>query len=238
MAITNLKFPEHVQVHTFTNAEKQAVELAAQVAETLRGAIVEKGVATLVVSGGRSPLSFFRHLARQELDWSRVVVSLADERWVPIGHADSNEGLVRAHLLQGAAAKARFIGLYQAAQTLEAAALRSNEALAELPQPIDAMVLGMGEDGHTASLFPGSINLDLALTADGQSRCLPMQAPTVPRQRLTLTLPVLSNARKTFLLLQGKSKTDTLREALADTDVARMPIRAFLAAPLELYWCP
>jgi 6-phosphogluconolactonase len=87
-----------------------------------------------------------------------VTVSLADERWVPVEHADSNAGLLARHLLKGAAAKARFIGLYQRAANLEAAAEQADQALAELP-PIDVLVLGMGDDGHTASLFPASPNL-------------------------------------------------------------------------------
>ncbi|KRW61869.1 6-phosphogluconolactonase [Pseudomonas sp. TTU2014-080ASC] len=238
MAITDLKFPEHVQVHSFPNAEKQAQQLAVQVAEVLQGAIAEQGIASLVVSGGKSPLSFFNHLSQQPLDWSRVVVSLADERWVPVAHADSNEGLVRSHLLKGEAAKARFIGLYHAADSVERAAIQAETALAALPQPISVLVLGMGEDGHTASLFPDSVNLQQALSATGAMRCLPMLAPSVPRQRLTLTYAVLGRACSTFLLLQGKSKVDTLRQALADTDAARMPVRAILSSPCDLYWCP
>jgi 6-phosphogluconolactonase len=238
MAISKLKLPEHIHAHAFASADKQAIELAAAVADALQLAITERGVASLVVSGGKSPISFFKHLSCHSLDWARVAVSLADERWVPVSHTDSNEGLVRARLLQGAAAKARFIGLYQPAETVDASAQLADIALSELPLPIDVLVLGMGEDGHTASLFPNSINLQQALDPTGQLRCLPMRAPSVPHQRLSLTLPVLSNARNTFLLLQGESKIDTLREALAAEDVARMPIRAFLASALGIYWCP
>lgn len=238
MAISDLELPTHALGFSLSSAQQLAGELALSVANALRSAIAERGAASLLVSGGRSPIPFFQRLAQQELDWSKVAVSLADERWVPVSHADSNEGLVRRYLLQERATKARFIGLYQAAPSLEEAAQLADAALAELPQPVDVLVLGMGEDGHCASLFPGSANLDQALRADCPRRCLPMQAPTVPRQRLTLTLPVLGNARLTLLAIEGQAKLATLRQALAGTDAAQMPIRAFLREPLEIYWCP
>lgn len=238
MAISDLALPAHVLGFSLGNAEQLAGELAVSVANALRLAVEARGVASLVVSGGRSPIAFFERLARQELDWSRVVVSLADERWVPVAHADSNEGLVRRHLLRGTAAKARFIGLYQPAASLEESAALAHQTLAELPQPIDALVLGMGEDGHTASLFPASRNLDLALSADCPRRCLPMHAPSVPHQRLSMPLALLAGARLTLLAVQGRNKLATLRQALAAEGDAQMPIRAFLRNPLEIYWCP
>ncbi|HSX90187.1 MAG TPA: 6-phosphogluconolactonase [Pseudomonas sp.] len=237
MAISKLDLPIGVVARSHSDAKHLAQDLANAVATTLRAAIDSHGVATLVVSGGRSPVAFFECLAKQELPWAQVVISLADERWVPVSHADSNEGLVRRHLLRGPAAAARFIGLYQAAESLEKAALLANQALAELP-PIDVLVLGMGDDGHTASLFPQSPNLHEALRVDCPQRCLPMQAPSVPRQRLSMTLSLLATARLPLLAIQGSSKLQTLSQALACEDVASMPIRAFLRSPLEIYWCP
>lgn len=237
MAISELQLPANVTAHDFANPALQAEGLARDVAERLRTAIAARGEATLVVSGGRSPVAFFHSLAAQPLDWSKVVISLADERWVPVEHADSNAGLLRQHLLQGAVAKARFVGLYRPAATLEAAALEADQALAELPG-IDVLVLGMGDDGHTASLFPASPNLAEGLQADGVRRVLPMLAPSVPHQRLSLTRRVLATAGATLLSVQGPGKLATLRAALAGDDLTEMPIRAFLQDPLEIYWCP
>jgi 6-phosphogluconolactonase len=237
MAISNLNLPAQVLGLSLDNPAQLAGELALTVANALRGAIAERGAATLVVSGGRSPVAFFERLAAQELDWSKVTLGLADERFVPVSHPDSNEGLVRRHLLQGRAAAARFLGLYQPAPSVEASAQLADARLAGLEDP-DVLVLGMGEDGHTASFFPGSPNLAAALDPEGPRRCLPMLAPSVPRQRLTLTLPVLRRARLTLLSLQGAGKLATLADALAGEDVAQMPIRAFLIRPLEIYWCP
>jgi 6-phosphogluconolactonase len=237
MAISDLDLPLGVVARSHSDGKHLAQDLANAVAEALRVAIDSHGVATLVVSGGRSPIAFFECLAKQALSWAQVVISLADERWVPVSHADSNEGLVRRHLLCGPAAAARFIGLYQPAADLEQAALKADQALAELP-PIDVLVLGMGDDGHTASLFPGSPNLHDALQADCPRRCLPMRAPSVPHQRLSLTLPLLTSARLPLLALQGQGKLETLAAALADGEVASMPVRALLHSPLEIYWCP
>ena len=237
MAISDLKLPAGVTAHTFNTPAVLAEALAKTVAGQLNDAITAQGVATLVVSGGRSPVAFFQRLIEQPVDWSKVVVSLADERWVPVEHADSNAGLLKQHLLKGPAAKARFVGLYNVAPTLDAAAEQADRQLAELP-PIDVLILGMGDDGHTASLFPNSPNLAEALKPDGTRRCWPMLAPTVPHQRLTMSRALLATAHYTVLSISGSSKLTTLSAALAGDDVAAMPIRAFLQPTLEIYWCP
>ena len=173
MAISDLKLPEGVIAHTFTSPAVLADELAAAVAVQLTDAIQQQGTATLVVSGGRSPVAFFHSLIKQPVDWSRVVVSLADERWVPVEHADSNAGLLKKHLLQGPAAKARFVGLYNVAANLEEAAQQADRQLAELP-PIDVLILGMGDDGHrprcslTARIWPAHWT---SITSAAAGRC-------------------------------------------------------------------
>ena len=101
MAISELKLPQGVTAHEYRTPALLADGLANDVAEQLRGAISARGEATLVVSGGRSPVAFFQNLAKQGLDWSKVTITLADERWVPVEHADSNAGLLKQHLLQG-----------------------------------------------------------------------------------------------------------------------------------------
>jgi 6-phosphogluconolactonase len=237
MAISNLQLPQGVSAHEFKSPVLLADGLALNVAKQLSDAIDARGTATLVVSGGRSPVAFFQNLAKQKLDWSKVVVTLADERWVPVEHADSNAGLLKRYLLQGPAAKAQFLSLYSATANLELAAEQADRLLAELP-PIDVLILGMGDDGHTASLFPNSPNLADALKVDGTRRCYPMLAPTVPRQRLTMSRALLASAKTTVLSISGQSKLTTLSAALAGDDVAAMPIRAFLQPTLEIYWCP
>jgi 6-phosphogluconolactonase len=237
MAISKLNLPQGVSAHAFKSPVLLAESLALNVAKQLSDAIDAQGTATLVVSGGRSPVAFFQHLAKQALDWSNVVISLADERWVPVEHADSNAGLIKRYLLQGPAAKAQFLSLYSASANLEQAAEQADRLLSELPV-IDVLILGMGDDGHTASLFPNSPNLTEALQVDGVRRCWPMLAPTVPHQRLTMSRALLASAKHKVLSISGQSKLTTLSFALAGDDVAEMPVRAFLQPTLEIYWCP
>ncbi|AYG43722.1 6-phosphogluconolactonase [Pseudomonas sp. Leaf58] len=237
MGISELKLPVTVKVHALADAKTLAATQAHDVAERLRAAIAAKGQACVVLSGGRSPVPFLEKLASEQLDWAKVTVSLADERWVPVEHADSNAGLLARHLFKGAAAKASFVGLYQQAENLDAAAAKADQALANLP-PIDVLVLGMGDDGHTASLFPASPNLEAGLDLSCPRRCLPLLAPSVPHQRLSMTRSLLASAAFTALSVQGQSKLATLRAALAGNDLTEMPIRAFLHDPLDIYWCP
>lgn len=237
MAISDLQLPATVKVHQLADSNTLAASLARDVAERLRQAIASKGQACVVLSGGRSPVPFLEKLATETLDWTKVTVSLADERWVPVEHADSNAGLLNRHLFKGAAAKARFLGLYRNAENLEAAAEQADQALAELPA-IDVLVLGMGDDGHTASLFPASPNLHEGLDLASRRRCLPMLAPSVPRQRLSMTRALLAKAAFTALSVQGEGKLATLRAASAGENLTEMPIRAFLHDPLDIYWCP
>lgn len=234
MRLSDLPLPEYLIVHEHASPAAQAEALAERVAEVLREAIVQRGEAVLEVSGGRSPVAFFERLAQQPLAWAQVWVSLADERWVAVDQDGSNEALVRRHLLQGEAAQARLLGLFQPAATLDEAAERADAALAELPR-IDVLVLGIGDDGHTASLFPGNTLLAEALSPECARRVLPMQAPVAPHARLTLTLPVLARARLSLLVIQGEAKRLTLQRALVAGPITELPIRAFLQRPLEIH---
>jgi len=240
MAICELEFPDGLKAAEFDNPTLLAEALANHVADLLTKAINSNphGVATLVVSGGKSPVAFFQALSKKDIEWSRVAISLADERWVPTEHVDSNAGLVKRYLFQGPAAEAGFFSLYRATNTVDEAAAAADSALKrELPS-IDVLVLGMGDDGHTASLFPNSPNLADALDLNSEHLCLPMLAPSTPHQRLTMTRKLLATAKSPILSISGEAKLQTLRTALAGDDIAQMPIRAFLNPSLEIYWCP
>ena len=237
MAISEIELPLGVVTHELADSDQLARSLADRVAEALSQAVSAQGRASLVVSGGRSPIAFFEALSTRELDWAKVQVSLADERWVAVEDADSNEGLVRRHLLQNAAAQAELLGLYQPADTLEQAAQGASRRMEGLSRPIDVLVLGMGNDGHTASLFPDSPLLARGLDSQEAALCLPMVAPTAPTQRISMTYPLLASARVQCLAIQGQAKLETLRQAM-QLEALQMPIRAFLHSPLEIYWCP
>src|SRR5579871_2205286 len=210
----------------FADAEALANQLAFQIAATLEAAIKTRGIASLVVSGGKSPVRFFHALRAKELDWSRVCVALADERWVEPDDPGSNEKLVRDELLQGKAAKARFLGLKNGAPSPDLGAVSAWETFARVPRPFDAVVLGMGDDGQTASLFPGSPNLPSALNPAAVAGCVGMWSPTPPQARLSLNLSALLDTRCILVLIAGESKWRTYAKACSDGPIAEMPVRA------------
>lgn len=216
-------------------------ELAAWTARLLQEALAARGKATLVVSGGRTPLGLFRRLREADLDWSRVMVTLADERWVPEDHADSNARLVREHLLIGLAAAARFVSLKTDAADPVAGARLASEALAAWPEPFDVVILGMGEDGHTASLFPDSPQIVAGLSdATGQACLATENATKAPRWRITLTAPRLLNSRNIALHATGAAKWALIGRALSGHDAVHIPVRFALnqyEVPCHVFWC-
>lgn len=213
---------------SFTDAGAAADWLAADVAGRLRDAIASRGCASLVVSGGRSPVTLFHRLRECALDWSRVWVTLADERWVDPTAEDSNDRLIREHLLTGNAAPAHFVPLKSPApQPLDALAERS-QALAAMPHPFDVVLLGMGEDGHTASLFPGADGLADALDPSSPALLAAIEPPHASHPRITLTLAALLDARWIAVQLQGEAKRCVYKRARNNSSPAQYPIGAVL----------
>ncbi|MDX3775402.1 6-phosphogluconolactonase [Chromatiaceae bacterium AAb-1] len=219
-----------MQFNQFSTTDALNHEFAEKLQTLIRAAIAERGQAWLVVSGGKTPQALFNTLSKTDLAWQHVTVLLADDRWLPESHKDSNEGLVKASLLQNNAAAARFISLYDAkADSAFDGAAGIQKRLADLPV-FDAVILGMGEDGHTASLFPCSAQLADGL-ADNAPAALAVKPETAPYERISLSRPRLLNSRQVFLHLVGENKLSVLNNAMADTDVSRMPVRAFLHHP-------
>ncbi|MBT1065250.1 6-phosphogluconolactonase [Bowmanella sp. Y26] len=212
---------------------------AAKIADLLREGIAARGKASLIVSGGRTPQGMFAQLSEQDLDWSKVVISLADERWVDASDDASNEKMVRGHLLKNKAAAARFVGLKNAADSAEQGVAGCVSEIKQIPVPFDVVILGMGEDGHTASLFPCSAQIAQGLDLNYPQPYLAVQPTTAPHWRMSLSLAALLDSRKIFLHLTGEGKKVVLNQALAGTDEFEMPIRAVLQrADVELVWAP
>jgi 6-phosphogluconolactonase len=225
---------------SFADKPTLAKELAEAVADRIRHAIAERGSASIAVSGGSTPGKFFQVLGKtKDIDWSKVSVTLVDERWVDETSDRSNALLVNEKMLQGPAATAHFVPLYSGGSEPDAAGVaRTNALVGTLPKPFAAVILGMGSDGHTASFFPGGDTLAEALSGEGPT--LAIRAPGAGEPRITFTLPRLLETEGLYLHIEGEEKAQVLETALGDGAVEDMPIRAVLrsGAPLAIYWCP
>jgi 6-phosphogluconolactonase len=226
----------------FIDAETLARTLAHDVANDLRAGIQERGEALIGLSGGTTPRRFLEVLGQQALDWTCITVTLADERWVPPSDPRSNERLLRETLLRGAAAAARFVPLYTTAATPSDGYATIAANIAKLHFPFDAVVLGMGNDGHCASLFADGDCITEALQADTQARVLPMHAPSAGEPRVTLTLSALVDTRALYLHFEGAAKERVFeRIQQDDPEFANAPVRRVLQhSPVtpKLFRCP
>ncbi|GLQ97884.1 6-phosphogluconolactonase [Dyella mobilis] len=222
----------------FEDGQGLATALSASIAGQLRAAIEARGEALIAVSGGSTPKRLFEALANEILDWSRVTVTLVDERWVPDSDERSNARMVEASLLQHKAADAQFVPLYVEAATPEAGIAEVRTHVGALKLPFDVVVLGMGPDGHTASFFPGGDRLDEALDVSNTAVVLPMRAQGAGEPRITFTLRELLQAKALYLHIQGDDKRIVLDEA--EQPGSKLPIASVLRAgrPLDIYWCP
>lgn len=210
----------------FSSSATAARALAQAVADDLRRGIASRRSASVVLSGGREFIALFKALRKQELDWSKVWITLADERWVAPESEDSHAYLVREHLLTGAAAAARFVPLRTADLNPIAAVSEISERLQAMPRPFDAVVLGMGSDGHTAALFPGMPALDAMLNPRWMLQVATATAPTLPRERVTLTMRSLIDTQHVYLLVSGSAR-QRVYEAARDS-ATPYPVGAIL----------
>ena len=193
--------------------------LAERVANELTAVLAEQEEAVLAVSGGRTPVRFFQALSKVALDWSRVVVTLVDDRAVPWDSPRSNTILVRENLLVGEAAVARFVPLTEADGTVRLSV--------DLPGPVDVAHFGMGTDGHTASWFPEGDGLDVALADEGPD-LVSLSAPGAPEPRVTFTWAALKRVRLAVLHFEGAAKAATFGRAVADGPIEALPVRRLL----------
>jgi len=221
----------------YDNSDQLDSALAEHIADRLLQDIAAYGRASLAVSGGGTPKNMFQLLSRRELDWSRVWITLVDERWVDAAHADSNERLVRENLLQHSASGAHFVSLksyhHDAEQGLEEVAAR----LTELQLPLSMVVLGMGGDGHTASWFPQAENLQQLLQHDSEALVAASDPVTAPHQRITLTLSAVLNSRDIAIHITGEEKKAVLERA----GEQGYPVAAILQQqqnPATVWWAP
>ena len=217
----------------FGGSEELAHALAEAVADDLRKGLAERGRASVAVSGGSTPKRFFTALSEHDLDWPNVAVTLVDERWVPPSDDRSNAALVRNHLMRDKAETARFVPLFTGDETPEAGLEKAEAGIRAMPLPLDAAILGMGTDGHTASFFPGGDRLQLALSEDNPALLTAMHAPGAGEPRITFTRQVLLQSKALYLHIEGAEKDTVLQQALDAGPVEEMPVRAILRQDLR-----
>lgn len=216
----------------YADREMMMMSLANKIAGELGDVLRQKGRASLSVPGGTTPGPVFDMLSAANLDWANVAVFLNDERWVDEDSPRSNTRLLRQRLFQNNAAAAHMIPLYAPTETPEEA-LETLCAGITPHLPISVLLLGMGADMHTASLFPGADRLAEAL-ADDAPTLLPMRAEGADEPRITLTAPVLRDAQHIHMLITGTDKRAALERA-ADLSDLDAPVRVVLA-DATIHW--
>lgn len=230
----------------FANRTNLFASLAKDCHSHLAEALSDKGAASLMVSGGSTPTPLYEALSLADLDWTTIAVALVDERWVDSDHNASNEALIYRSLLINNARQATFTGMKTRAATAAEGCSETEALYQALPKPFSVTVLGMGSDGHTASLFPHASGLSEALSLENQHLTAPIMAKQSEvtgknTERLSLALTGLLQSEHLILLLTGEEKLAVFRAAMEDGPVEDMPIRALLKqnrVALELYWAP
>ncbi len=232
--------------HFFDTRDKLFSSLADFCTGRLKAALTSRNAASIIVSGGSTPEPLYTSLAHTSLPWEQVTVALVDERWVDTNHSASNERFVKRALLHDAAAQAAFIGMKNAADSAQAAVEEINARYAAVPSPFDLMILGMGPDGHTASLFPDAEGLSHALDANTKDICGAITAHQSAvtgehTERMTLTLHGLMQTRQIVLLITGDEKLKIYQQALRADSYNKTPVSAVLQqqrVPVAVYWAP
>ena len=216
-------------IETYPSSDELAHAAADAIEAALQGALDARGHASLVATGGRSPGPVYDRLARADIDWAHVAVTLSDERHVDTDSPNANARQLRERLFVGPAAQAQYLPLTDYAERVLRKLL-----------PFDAVMLGMGEDGHIASLIPGSPVMAHAMDPAGAA--LTTESPqgfgTPPVARITLTLSALLQSRAIFLLIAGEAKRQVIAEAEGGGDY---PVAAILnqdRVPVRIFWTP
>ena len=225
--------------HLFESRDEASVAAARHIARRLTVRLNDAGKTSLVVSGGTTPARCFAELSEIALDWNKVHVLLSDERWVPPDHDDSNEKLVRESLLVNAAKAAQLLPVFAAGADIGKRCEALGEEIRALPFPFACALLGMGEDGHFASLFPDAGNLQQGLKTDSQLLCMPVTTAASEHPRVSLTLAALSRSDEVVLLIFGDGKREVYEQAKQKG--SELPVAQLIRqkrTPVNVYWAP
>lgn len=228
-----------VHLHHFDGQAELLRTLCDSIIRDLQNALVQKGHAILLVSGGSTPKPLFELLRQRDIDWANVRIGLCDERWVDPSHEDSNEKLVKTHLLQDKSSKAEFVGMYCEGLSALEAESECNRRVNDALWPCDVAILGMGEDGHTASLFPFNVKLPQAFYLENDALCISITPQSASHVRMSLTLLALLHVKHLYLHFEGEKKRAVFEEAMKNGEHYAMPIRSVLhqdIKDIEVYY--
>lgn len=224
-------------VFEFDTRDAASAAVAARIAELVSAKINRNDKATFVVSGGTTPAKCFDYLSEYSLAWDKVQVALSDERWVPCEHKDSNERLVRETLLKAEAGSASVLSIYQDDLSADE---RCDSLQLQLPESgFACSMVGMGVDGHFASLFPDADSLEAGLNTDSKRFYIPVRTTASPHPRISMTLGALLQSTEILLLIFGTDKLGVYEKAKAGDST--YPIAALLqqqTVPVNVYWAP
>ena len=209
------------ELHNFDTSENLVKSLSARIVQDLDTVIKKNGKAVLAVSGGSTPKKLFEYLSKMELEWNRVCVTLVDERWVEPYDRASNQNLVKKYLLKNRAVIARFVPLKNMVVNTKDAELITQNRMKKIAK-LDVVILGMGEDAHTASFFPHATNLEELYTTD--KLCCATEANVEPKERMTLTKNFLLSCDSLLLHIEGEKKKEVFEKATQSEDAFEMPI--------------
>lgn len=220
--------------HAFDEQETYLAELTDHITARLRHTVQDQGYAGFAVSGGKSPIPLFQRLSQADIPWEKIHITLVDERFVSPADPDSNEYLVRQHLLANRASKAQFTGLVSHPANIAKCVQQANSQ----NHDIAIVLLGMGDDGHTASLFPGAPQLAQALDTSRPERYVQINPPAAPYERISMTLAAILKAQHLVLAIAGQHKHDIYQQASRQA-TPTLPVSYLIAqtgAPLDVYW--
>ena len=230
--------------YLLNNREHLYQAVANRCALLLNNQIEQQGKASFIVPGGTTPAPVFEKLSQMPLHWSKISVAPSDERWIAVEHEQSNQFLLTQKLLINNASVAQLVSLKNAAKTPTEGESQTEISIGQLEQPFAVTMLGVGNDGHFASLFPGSPQIEAALDLKQQKSCIGINAEGCPvagafTQRMSLTLAKLIDSQVVILLITGQPKLDVIRQAAVHKDNWTLPVSALLAqtkTPVEIYW--
>ena len=229
-----------IELYAFSNIEDCVDKIASDIGEFIAGALRARKTASFAISGGRTPEYIFPILSKKDLPWDKVSFTLTDERWVDISHKESNEGLARSLLLKGPASKASLVGLKNEWADPYKGQENCETGLMSLNWPLDGIFLGMGEDGHIASLFPIEKFTHEENWLNSNGRVFPVAASGDRRPRMSLTPRAILNCRQIFLVIIGPQKWSTYLNARSPGPIWELPVRIILQqkhTPVGVYAC-